>query len=154
MNAFIYGLKLKFSKISHVSPSELEEKIKQKEEVAILDVRNGDERKISHIPGSVHFDDGCFEDKDELKSKFLNLTKHHNTVVAYCSIGYRSSKLLSEVSSFVGKDVKLYNLEGGIFKWAIENRTLVDGDNKKTTFVHPYNKIFEKLIGSKFTKYE
>ena len=153
MNAFIYGLKLKFGKISQLTTSQLEEKIKKKEEVLILDVRSNEERSISHIQESVHFDDCCFEDKEKMKNKFHDLAKDHSTVVAYCSVGYRSSRLIKEVSPFVSEEKKLYNLEGGIFKWATEGRSLVDSENKPTVYVHPYNKVFEKLIGSKFSKY-
>ena len=42
----------------------------------------------------------------------------------------------------------VYNLEGSIFKWANENRPIVNGDDKPTHLVHPYNSFFGKLLES------
>lgn len=37
----------------------------------------------------------------------------------------------------------MYNLEGGIFQWAIENKSLT---GKSTTQVHPYSSLWGKVL--------
>ena len=41
----------------------------------------------------------------------------------------------------VAKD-KVYNLEGSIFKWAQEDRPLIDNSERPTAFVHPFSYKF------------
>lgn len=42
--------------------------------------------------------------------------------------------------------VHVYNLEGSIFKWANENRPMVDVKDKATIYAHPYNAVFQHLL--------
>lgn len=42
-----------------------------------------------------------------------------------------------------GNNVTVYNLEGGLFQWAIEGREL---EGKKKSHVHPYNSFWGKLL--------
>ena len=83
-------------------------------------------------------------------------------IVAYCSIGYRSSKMAQKISQELEKmkenenldtTIKVYNLEGSIFKWANEKRTLVDCENKETRYCHPYNIVWGKLLEYDLRKY-
>ena len=46
----------------------------------------------------------------------------------------------------VFKDLKVYNLEGSIFKWANETRTIVDVKGQPTKFVHPYSRLWGLLV--------
>ena len=46
----------------------------------------------------------------------------------------------------------LYNLEGSIFKWANEKRPMVDREDQPTSFAHPYNAVFGKLLNSENRK--
>ena len=68
-------------------------------------------------------------------------------MVCYCSVGYRSSIVAEKLKQFLRsqgrKDVKIYNLEGGVFQWAIEGREL-EGERK--TQVHPYSMFWGKLL--------
>ena len=98
------------------------------------------------------------------------------SVVCYCSVGYRSSavaqKLFSQhkrntvASSMDTQEdrernehchggekhkeasVKLdiYNLEGGIFQWACEQREIVNERGEKVNTVHPYSAFWGKLL--------
>ena len=70
-----------------------------------------------------------------------------------------AQKIMHELSTMkkAGKDVPLmdvYNLEGSIFKWANEGRILVDSEDKKTIYCHPYNMVWGKLLESRLRKYE
>ena len=42
--------------------------------------------------------------------------------------------------------LEVYNMRGGIFQWAMEDREVVDGDGVKATVVHPYSAIWGKLL--------
>lgn len=46
------------------------------------------------------------------------------------------------------KDQPVYNLEGSLFKWANENRPIVDRNGAITEKVHPYNSVWGKLLYS------
>ena len=48
--------------------------------------------------------------------------------------------------------IGVYNLEGSIFKWANENRPMVDVKDRKTIFTHPYNVVFGKLLRKELRK--
>ena len=69
------------------------------------------------------------------------------SVVCYCSVGYRSSMVADKLKQYLRsqgkKDVMVYNLEGGVFQWAIEGRELT-GEHKE--HVHPYSSFWGKLL--------
>ena len=75
-------------------------------------------------------------------------------VVAYCSVGYRSSALVDKlINHFESLEdhrwkatLELYNLEGSLFQWANEKRELVTCTGRKTVFAHPYNAVWGKLL--------
>lgn len=77
-------------------------------------------------------------------------------VVCYCSVGYRSSAVAQELLSEIRKPayeeiksrIRIYNLEGSIFKWANEGKDLEDNCGRKTTVVHPYSGLWGKLLNA------
>jgi hypothetical protein len=88
--------------------------------------------------------------------------EHVKTVVAYCSVGYRSSSLIQNLINELAQpdyntfrhSVDLYNLEGSIFKWANEKKNIVCPDNSVATFVHPYNIVWGRLLNRELHSYE
>ena len=40
----------------------------------------------------------------------------------------------------------IYNLEGGIFQWACEQREIVNNIGEKVNTVHPYSSLWGKLL--------
>ena len=40
----------------------------------------------------------------------------------------------------------IYNLEGGIFQWACEQREIVNNKREKVNTVHPYSSFWGKLL--------
>ena len=42
--------------------------------------------------------------------------------------------------------LEIYNLEGGIFQWACEEREIVNDKGEKMNSVHPYNLFWGKLL--------
>ena len=44
------------------------------------------------------------------------------------------------------RELDIYNLEGGIFQWACEQREIVNDKGEKVNTVHPYNPLWGKLL--------
>ena len=69
------------------------------------------------------------------------------TVVAYCSVGFRSGKL---VHGLLAEGVsRVFNLEGSLFQWANEQRPLYRGETQVCE-VHPYDHKWGQLLDSRF----
>ena len=112
------------------------------EPVVLIDARCKEEFSVSHITGAKNIP---YNSKDPLNH--LTDIKPDSTIVVYCSVGYRSS-ILAEKLQNMGF-AKAYNLEGSIFKWVNEGRTLVQ---EQTTVhkVHPYNAKWGSLLERKY----
>lgn len=127
--------------------------------VKILDCRAEDEFNISHIEGAVRIN---YESSPEelLKLAEIDISrKDPMDVVCYCSVGYRSSLVAEKLQDYVKKskdaastNVSVYNLEGSLFKWANENRHMINSQGETTKFAHPYNTVFGKLLNSELRK--
>lgn len=71
-------------------------------------------------------------------------------------MGYRSSALAQELLSEMRKPayeeikskIRIYNLEGSIFKWANEGKDLEDNRGRKTTVAHPYSSLWGNLLNA------
>ena len=44
------------------------------------------------------------------------------------------------------RKLDIYNLEGGIFQWACEEREIVNRVGEKVNTVHPYSSVWGKLL--------
>lgn len=104
----------------------------------LVDVRPHAEWSVSHLPGAFRS-----EDANEVWAEARR--RHLDRVIVYCSIGERSSRLAEQVQDRTD-DLLIYNLVGGIFAWASENRPLEDADGKPTRLVHPYDATWGALL--------
>ena len=141
-------------------------------DLLVFDVRNKYERDISFIKDSIWID-ANFSNQIKLeivKSKIdekvngiagcdTECSNKELMIVAYCSIGYRSCDLIKRVleadmpSIFPSwLKIKLFNLEGSLFKWANEGKPMIDSSNFPTVYAHPYNSVWGKLLTEKFRK--
>jgi rhodanese-related sulfurtransferase len=103
----------------------------------LIDTRSADEFAISHLRGAIRA-----ETADEA-IKVLAQAPTDRSVVLYCSVGYRSSKLADELGKRGYRN--LSNLEGSIFAWANEGRAVFRG-NDEVREVHPYNNRWGALL--------
>jgi len=112
--------------------------------VIVLDVREPQEFTVSHLPGAVRVDPNI--STADFINTFASKLKG-KTVILYCSVGYRSSKLASQIQQSLAKvGVKgVYNLRGGIFSWHNAGRSVVQGD-AETKYVHPYSKRWSQYL--------
>ncbi len=44
------------------------------------------------------------------------------------------------------QQIKAYNLEGSLFKWANEGRPMVNSEGVKTIHAHPYSVVWGRLL--------
>lgn len=134
-----------YSTVEHISPAQLAQS--PSDEFVLFDVRELDEYAVSHLDGAIRVDPDIdvetfiAEHREALAGK---------TPVFYCSVGRRSSALLSRLDTVLkSADVKgAYNLEGGAFRWSNENRLFIK-DGVETEMIHPYNLFWGRYLKNK-----
>ena len=118
-------LSKKFRDVPDLSPKELVELQEQGDDaIVVVDVRPDEEREVSMIPGAIS------------KSEFEASRAEYEgkTVVAYCTIGYRSGLWAKDLRAD-GWEAK--NLRGSILAWTHAELPLEDTDGP-TKRVHVY----------------
>lgn len=121
-----------------VSTAKLASWVEEGKGVVILDARAPEEFAVSRIPGARR------EATIEEAATGIDGSK---SVVIYDAVGFHSAEW-ADVLAARGAEETFY-LEGGIFQWANEGRPLVDADGKPTKKVHPYNKLWGRLLERK-----
>jgi rhodanese-related sulfurtransferase len=119
-----------FPGIKDISPSEAMEMMKTGK-VIFVDIRKTAEMDVSMLPGAVK------------KDEFLKMPSKYkdNTIIAYCTIGYRSGKFAGEMHD---KVISIYNLRGGILAWVLEGGKVYD-EKGETRRVHVYGEKWNYL---------
>lgn len=107
-------------------------------EVHIFDTRNEEEFKVSHIPGATYLG------YDSFNPKALQAIPKTDTLVLYCSVGYRSEKMGERLQKMGYTNV--FNLYGSLFEWANQDLPLVDGQGRPTRKIHTYNKNWSQWV--------
>ncbi len=106
----------------------------------ILDIREKEEYDISHLKNAKYA--GYYN----FSLDQLNSIDKVTTIVVYCSVGYRSSKIAKKLIQAGFKDVR--NLYGGIFKCVNQNREILK-NSTSTDSLHTYNKKWARYITNK-----
>jgi rhodanese-related sulfurtransferase len=105
-------------------------------DLVLVDVRKLEEQEVSQLRGAQHL--------DPLRPDVATLKVPQDaTVVVYCSIGYRSAAIVEEMERAGIRNV--YNLEGGLFDWANQDRPIYRGEERVET-VHPFNRLWGLLL--------
>jgi len=130
--------------VSQLSTAELAELLGRDDNVLLFDVREEGEYAVSRIPGAVRVDPGIWT--FSFMGQFGEAVRG-KTVIFYCSVGVRSSKLAAQVQEEVMEAgaTRVHNLDGGVFAWHNEERPLVN-DQGETDFVHPYDPYWGQLV--------
>jgi sodium/bile acid cotransporter 7 len=125
------GYRNDFPNVVDVTPQELA-RLWESGNVVIVDVREAREQAVSRIPGAITKEE--FEAHlDDYKGK---------TVVAHCTIGYRSGVYAKELKAR-GIDAK--NLAGSILSWVNAGQPVIDAEGKETRRVHVYGRTWNIL---------
>lgn len=133
-----------FPRVPSLVPQQAETLMREAGKVLVLDVREADEYAVSHVPGAVRVDPGL--SAAQFRSRFGAGLKDR-TVIVYCSVGVRSSKLaerIEDVTRAAGA-AGVYNLKGGIFAWHNFGLGLRRGP-QLTEFVHPYSRSWARYL--------
>lgn len=103
----------------------------------LLDGRAPEEYAVSHLPGAVSTPDL------ESALETVRTAGAGRPVVVYCSVGWRSSALVEQLADHGIEGV--WNLEGSIFEWANQGRTVVR-DGEPVRQVHPFDEDWGRLL--------
>jgi len=110
-------------------------------DIVLLDARSATEFKVSHLPGAV------LASNTRMALEALEASDPTPTIVVYCSVGYRSSRLAEKLQARGIENV--FNLEGSLFQWANEGRPLYRGE-ERVYQAHPYDEEWGQLLDRRF----
>jgi len=106
----------------------------------LLDAREPGEFEVSHLRGARRV--------DPERPDFHALRSLRNrTVVVYCSVGWRSGSIADQLRERGFR--RVFNLEGGIFRWANDERPLY---RRRTRVheVHPYDSVWGRMLEARY----
>lgn len=116
----------------------VEELTIQQDSVLLLDAREAEEFRVSHIKGAQWIGYNQFQETS------LQTVPKSQPIVVYCSIGYRSEKIGERLQKMGYHNVR--NLYGSIFEWVNQGQPVVDSHNQVTNTVHGYNKNWSRWL--------
>ncbi|MEM7591736.1 MAG: rhodanese-like domain-containing protein [Cyanobacteria bacterium P01_A01_bin.83] len=118
-----------FPLVEGITVEELQQLQQQDRDLILVDVRSQSERMVSYIPGAIS--------TEEFES---NLEQYQQkTIVAYCTIGYRSGKYAQKMQQ---RGVKVFNLEGSLLAWSHVRGKLTDSRGF-TNKVHVFSRRWQ-----------
>lgn len=101
-------------KITHLDAGDVSNRLKNQNNILLLDVRTEPERKLGHIKGSLHIP------LNQLRKRQPELEKFKNKeIVCYCRSGNRS---LNAAVFLKKHGFNASNLRGGITEWNYRNQ--------------------------------
>ncbi|XP_078539663.1 uncharacterized protein LOC144824436 [Lissotriton helveticus] len=144
-----------FQDVEHVSTETLQCLMgEEKEDLLLLDSRSASEFAISHLKGAVNIDPKSDKLQDIVQKLPVDGNKPNLCILCYCTVGYRSSltaQILNRMhqedeGQIRGTPLKVFNLKGGLVKWANEGRAMLDNHGNITRLVHPCNSTWGSLL--------
>ena len=105
--------------------------------VVLLDAREAEEYAVSHLGGAHHA-----PTVDEA-ARIIRDSPPDALVVAYCSVGVRSSALAARLRE--RGIAQVHNLQGSLFAWANEGRPVYRG-HVRVAEVHPFDAHWGALL--------
>ena len=129
----------KFPTVKQLSTNELAAWVKDvnREQPLLLDARKAEEFAVSHLHGAIN------AGAEPQVAAVLKKYSQDKPIVAYCSVGWRSSMLAEKLKNQGYSNV--VNLEGSIFQWANEGRPVYKGE-EQVRQVHPFDPQWGKLL--------
>jgi len=139
-DAMLALVRTRFPQVTQLSTAELDAWLKdpKRPQPQMLDAREPAEFAVSHLVGAIRVS------PDATAKEILASLDPSRPIVVYCSAGYRSSRLATRLLE--SGRVRVSNLEGSIFTWANEGRPLVGRDGQVTTLVHPFDRVYGRLL--------
>lgn len=134
-------IRTEYPEIREISVEELKTKMDRGENIKLFDVRELEEFQVSHIKGAKNINNAQDIAKIVKDKKAM--------IICYCSVGYRSGNVVKDLFSLGFHNT--YNLRGSIFEWANKGNSLFK-NGEQTSFVHPFNKKWGKLLKQELRK--
>jgi len=126
------------SMLNYTVPVIKTEELKEKDSsIVLLDTRSKEEFETSHIEGAT------FVSYKNFSAEMMKGINKDDTVVVYCSVGYRSEKIGEKLQNLGYNNVR--NLYGGIFEWKNKGNEVINKTGK-TDSVHTYNRLWSKYL--------
>lgn len=94
--------------VKEITAEELKEKLKKKEKMTLVDIRDEENFEENHLPGAIHVDQYNF-------NEFVENADLNQLVVVYCYRGNRSKKFIPRLLHKGFKNV--CHLKGGLQEW-------------------------------------
>lgn len=120
-----------FPQVKGITVEELKDLQQHKQNLVLIDVRSPDERAVSIIPGAIT--------PEEFESNLAQYSQDDVTVVAYCTIGYRSGKYADQLRK---QGINILNLEGSLLAWSHVRGTLTNA-NGITDKIHVFGRQWQ-----------
>lgn len=121
------------------------------EQALLLDVRELEEFKVSHLKNAHHIGFKNLEVSASEKLRAVLSLDKNKQIVVYCSIGVRSEIIAKKIRGLGYTNV--YNLYGGLFEWVNKGGELYLA-NKRTQKVHAYSKKWGAYLTDGIKVYE
>lgn len=132
-----------FPSVNAMIPEGLALYRKTSQSVILIDARSAEEFQVSRIEGALNLNE-----VEEILELLESRSDSNNPVVIYGSLGYRAAKLAQDIDDRGVSNIS--HLRGGIFRWVNEGREVVDANGSVTVLVHPYNKLWGRLLDRKY----
>jgi len=123
------GYKKDFPDVRDISPQQAMDLLQQNQ-VTFVDTRKPAEMAVSMLPGAVS--------EQELFSR--SEVYRDKTVVAYCTISYRSGKFAAKMAD---QGITVINMRGGILAWTLEGGKVYDQSGKEVKRIHVYGDTWD-----------
>ncbi|MBD2448440.1 rhodanese-like domain-containing protein [Nostoc sp. FACHB-152] len=133
-------IRLSFPTVNQISTEKFAEWLADsaKQQPFVLDARSPAEYAVSHIKTSVRIDPVVPD------ITALSTVSKNTPIIVYCSVGYRSAKVAQQLDR--EGFIQIFNLSGGIFQWANEERPMFKDNEHSSQLVHPYNAIWGNFL--------
>ncbi len=144
-----------FSSVPMISTAELADLLQQESaEPLLIDARSLEEYQVSHLLHAHRAKTLTEAETLIQQAGIIEQTAEQTPIVVYCSIGYRSGRLGKALQD---AGYRVRNLEGSIFQWANEGRSLITANlsanpsanssaSHSTQQVHPYSRLWGLLL--------
>eukprot|EP01006_Ploeotia_vitrea_P019347 TRINITY_DN51526_c0_g1_i1.p1 TRINITY_DN51526_c0_g1~~TRINITY_DN51526_c0_g1_i1.p1 ORF type:complete len:227 (+),score=111.73 TRINITY_DN51526_c0_g1_i1:261-941(+) len=126
-----------------------QETVNESAKLVIVDCRTSAEKSVSTIPCAVSEDDVT-----RLLDERVKTNDDTDDIVAacYCTIGYRSGKVVRSINARGVRGVRAYNLDGSILGWAHAQLPVVSADGEIVQRVHVFGKKWDVAPANYETK--
>lgn len=126
-------IRLRHPAVSSITPEQLQRILAggERDDWLILDARSPAEFACSHLPGAARIEVGG----GIAGMGSMAALARDRPIVVCCSVGVRSAARVEELRR--AGFTRVVNLEGGLFRWAWEGRSLIR-QGEPTLLVHPY----------------